>query len=90
LEIGSTFPFRGGRETIEGNKKLSPLSCKHSVPCGAHQERTEGEVGAEERGLGEMQVGITEHWGCWRGERRFWVAGCHKEKKAWLPQGEER
>jgi hypothetical protein len=54
-EIGSTFPFRGGRETKERNKKLSLLSCKHS--CSAQQAETQQERGpgrgrAEERGLG--------------------------------------
>lgn len=66
-EIGSTFPFRGGRETEERNKKLSSLSCKHS--CSAQQLETqqdsrrggrdEGEAGLR-RGGWETRVGIGE------------------------------
>ena len=79
-ESGNTFPFRGGRETKERNKKLSWFSCKHSVRCraGTQQER-----GTEER-QGQRTVGAErpgeKRWGARDHRFRAWVGvGCQGE-----------
>ena len=78
-ESGSTFPFRGGRETKERNKKLSWFSCKHSVQCRARAQwgrGTEGEAGTEKRRMrdGRKCQLVGSHY------LRTWVdVGCRGE-----------